>query len=49
MQLANLPSLSLRRDPFDRVIICQALQNSLIIATVDIAVRAYPVSKLRVD
>lgn len=43
-QLAKLPPL--HRDPFDRMLICQALQNSLTIATVDAAVRAYPVSTL---
>ena len=42
MQLAKLPPL--HRDPFDRILICQALQNGLTIATVDSAVRAYPVS-----
>ncbi len=41
-QLINLPSL--HRDPFDRMLISQALQNALTIATVDEAVRAYPVS-----
>lgn len=41
-QLAKLPLL--HRDPFDRMLICQALQNDLIIATVDTAVRAYSVS-----
>ena len=41
-QLANLPPL--HRDPFDRMPICQALQNGLTIATVDAAVRAYSVS-----
>ena len=41
-QLANLPLL--HRDPFDRMLICQALQNGLTIATVDAAVRAYSVS-----
>jgi PIN domain nuclease of toxin-antitoxin system len=41
-QLAKLPHL--HRDPFDRMLICQALQNGLTIATVDAAVRAYPVS-----
>lgn len=43
-QLAKLPPLD--RDPFDRMLICQALQNSLTIATVDAAVCAYPVSTL---
>ncbi|MGB3293607.1 MAG: type II toxin-antitoxin system VapC family toxin [Phormidesmis sp.] len=42
LQLAKLPPL--HRDPFDRMLICQALQNGLTIATVDTAVRAYPVS-----
>ncbi len=42
LQLAKLPPL--HRDPFDRMLICQALQNGLTIATVDAAVRAYPVS-----
>ncbi len=42
LQLAKLPTL--HRDPFDRMLICQALQNGLTIATVDVAVRAYPVN-----
>jgi PIN domain nuclease of toxin-antitoxin system len=42
LQLAKLPTL--HRDPFDRMLICQALQNGLTIATVDTAVRAYPVN-----
>lgn len=41
-QLSKLPSL--HRDPFDRILICQALQNDLTIATVDAAIRAYSVS-----
>ncbi len=41
-QLAKLQPL--HRDPFDRMLICQALQNELTIATVDAAIRAYPVS-----
>jgi PIN domain nuclease of toxin-antitoxin system len=41
-QLAKLPPF--HRDPFDRMLVCQALQNGLTIATVDTAVRAYPVS-----
>ncbi|HEY9622964.1 MAG TPA: type II toxin-antitoxin system VapC family toxin [Crinalium sp.] len=44
VQLAKLPPL--HRDPFDRMLICQALQNSLTIATADAVVRAYPVSIL---
>ena len=40
-QLSKLPLL--HRDPFDRILICQALQYDLTIATVDDAIRAYPV------
>jgi PIN domain nuclease of toxin-antitoxin system len=43
-QLAQLPLL--HRDPFDRMLICQALQNGLAIATVDAAIQAYSVSLL---
>ena len=43
-QLAKLPPL--HRDPFDRMLICQALQNGLTIATVDAAVCAYSVTVL---
>lgn len=42
VQLAQLPLL--HRDPFDRMLICQALHHNLTIATVDAAVRAYAVS-----
>ncbi|NDJ54398.1 MAG: type II toxin-antitoxin system VapC family toxin, partial [Chloroflexi bacterium] len=42
VQLANLPPL--HRDPVDRMLVCQALQNDLTIATVDMAIRAYSVS-----
>jgi PIN domain nuclease of toxin-antitoxin system len=41
IQLAKLPPL--HRDPFDRMLVCQALHNDLTIATVDVAVRAYSV------
>ena len=41
IQLINLPLL--HRDPFDRMLICQALQHGLMIATVDSAIRAYDV------
>lgn len=44
VQLAQLPAL--HRDPFDRMLICQASQNGLTLATVDTAVRAYSVSLL---
>jgi PIN domain nuclease of toxin-antitoxin system len=43
-QLINLPPL--HNDPFDRILICQALQNGLTIATVDAAVCAYPVNTI---
>lgn len=38
--------LPLHRDPFDRMLVCQALQHGLVIATVDGAVREYPVVTL---
>lgn len=41
-QLVQLPLL--HRDPFDRILICQALQNGLSIATVDTAIKAYSVT-----
>lgn len=44
IQLAKLPPL--HRDPFDRMLICQALQHGLTIATVDPAIRAYSVNVL---
>lgn len=44
VQLAKLTPL--HRDPFDRMLICQALQNGLTIATVDEAVRGYSISIL---
>jgi len=37
VQLMSLPAL--HRDPFDRMLICQALHNGLTIATVDTAIR----------
>ena len=40
-QLAKLPSI--HRDPFDRMLICQALEHRLTIVTVDEMIRAYPV------
>ena len=42
--LANLPSL--HRDPFDRLLIAQAMQHGLTLVTVDDAVRAYLVPLL---
>jgi Uncharacterized protein conserved in bacteria len=43
-QLAKLPLL--HRDPFDRMLICQAMEHDLIIVTVDDVIRAYPVKAL---
>ncbi len=39
-QLINLPPL--HRDPFDRLLICQALQHNLIMLTEDKAILNYP-------
>src|SRR4051812_3700552 len=44
--LATLPAL--HRDPFDRMLICQALEYELILVTVDSAIRSYPVTTLAV-
>lgn len=42
-----LPALPpLHRDPFDRILICQALQHDLTIVTVDEAVKSYSVATL---
>lgn len=43
-RLAQLPLL--HRDPFDRILICQALTHDLTLVTVDAAIRAYPVNTL---
>ena len=43
-QVANLPPI--HRDPFDRILICQAMQYGLTIVTVDDVVGKYPVSVL---
>lgn len=40
-----LPQLPLlHRDPFDRILVCQALQHDLTIITVDVAITSYPVA-----
>jgi PIN domain nuclease of toxin-antitoxin system len=39
-RLAYLPKL--HRDPFDRLLVCQALEHDLTIATIDDTVRKYP-------
>ncbi|MGB4874472.1 MAG: type II toxin-antitoxin system VapC family toxin [Candidatus Competibacter sp.] len=41
-RLASLPSY--HRDPFDRMLICQALEHDLILVTVDEAILKYPVA-----
>lgn len=41
-RLAALPSL--HRDPFDRMLICQAQEHGLTLATVDQALQAYAVA-----
>jgi PIN domain nuclease of toxin-antitoxin system len=43
-ELANLPVQ--HRDPFDRILIAQALQHGMTLASVDADVRAYPVALL---
>jgi PIN domain nuclease of toxin-antitoxin system len=39
-QLIGLPPI--HRDPFDRLLICQAIQHNLAIVSVDSAIRQYP-------
>lgn len=41
LQSAAIPML--HRDPFDRMLICQALVHDLVIATADPEIKAYPV------
>lgn len=43
-RLPGLPSL--HNDPFDRMLICQALKNALTLVTPDSLVRSYPVVTL---
>jgi PIN domain nuclease of toxin-antitoxin system len=43
-RLARLPSL--HSDPFDRLLICQALQHGLAIATADPVIQSYPITVL---
>jgi len=44
-QLAKLPPV--HRDPFDRMLICQAIEHGLTLVTVDDAIARYPVAILR--
>jgi PIN domain nuclease of toxin-antitoxin system len=46
VRLAGLPPL--HRDPFDRLLICQALEHNMTFATVDGALKHYPVPRLAV-
>jgi PIN domain nuclease of toxin-antitoxin system len=41
-QLPRLPAI--HRDPFDRMLVCQALQHDLVLATEDETLRSYTVS-----
>ena|SRR2546421_8307703 len=43
-QLAKLPTV--HRDPFDRILISQALEHSLTVVTADDVFRSYPVAVL---
>lgn len=43
-QLITLPAI--HRDPFDRILICQALQHNLTIATVDTNIRSYSIDTI---
>lgn len=43
-QVAKLPSI--HRDPFDRMLICQALEHGLTLVTLDDAIADYPVTIL---
>jgi PIN domain nuclease of toxin-antitoxin system len=45
--LAQLPDL--HRDPFDRMLVCQALHRDLTLVTVDAKIQAYPVKVLKIS
>jgi PIN domain nuclease of toxin-antitoxin system len=44
-RLANLPLH--HRDPFDRILICQALEHDLLLVTVDPMLSKYPAKLFR--
>ena len=44
LHLAGLPHI--HRDPFDRLLVAQALQHDLLLITVDDSIRGYPVKLL---
>ncbi len=46
VRLAGLPPL--HRDPFDRLLICQVLEHDMMFATMDGALKHYPVPMLAV-
>ncbi|MFH1672705.1 MAG: type II toxin-antitoxin system VapC family toxin [Pseudomonadota bacterium] len=41
IHLSDLPSL--HRDPFDRMLICQAIEHDMTIVTMDAAIAQYPI------
>lgn len=45
VHLVGLPPV--HRDPFDRLLVAQALQHGLTIASVDLDIAAYPVPQLK--
>lgn len=42
--LVKLPSI--HRDPFDRMLVCQAIEHELTVVTSDVLVRRYPIKTL---
>jgi PIN domain nuclease of toxin-antitoxin system len=44
LQLNNLPQI--HRDPFDRMLVCQAIEHNLIILTPDPMIQQYPVETI---
>jgi len=44
LHLANLPNV--HKDPFDRMLVCQAIEQALTILTPDPLVRQYPIRSL---
>jgi PIN domain nuclease of toxin-antitoxin system len=46
-QLLNLPIL--HRDPFDRMLMCQAVAHSLTMVTLDNAILQYPIKTLQLN
>jgi PIN domain nuclease of toxin-antitoxin system len=44
VHLSNLPPI--HRDPFDRMLICQAIEHSLTLVTADDIIRSYPIKTM---